>query len=87
MACMSPNSPAYRRAWWRAHEILSELEAQDRRAPIEKMIDDLPLFSHRPPPQERKDPLREAITAIEPDTLTPREALALLYELKERAKS
>ncbi len=71
----------------RAHEILSELEAQDRRAPIEKMIDDLPLFSHRPPAQERKDPLREAVAAIEPDALTPREALALLYELKERTKS
>jgi len=71
----------------RAHEILSELEAQDRRAPIEKMIDDLPLFSHRPPPLERKDPLREAMMAIEPDALTPREALALLYEMKQKARS
>ena len=70
----------------RAHQILSELEAQDRRAPIEKMIDDLPLFSHRPASPERKDPLREALTAIEPDALTPREALAFLYELKEKAK-
>nr|WP_085773421.1 DNA mismatch repair protein MutS [Methylocystis bryophila] len=70
----------------RAHEILSELEAQDRRAPIEKMIDDLPLFSHRPPTPERKDPLRLALAAIEPDTLTPREALTLLYELKDKAK-
>jgi len=71
----------------RAHEILSELEAQDRRAPIEKMIDDLPLFSHRPAKLDRKDPLREAVTAIEPDALTPREALALLYELKKEAES
>jgi DNA mismatch repair protein MutS len=70
----------------RAHDILSELEAQDRRAPIEKMIDDLPLFSHRPASPERKDPLREALAAVEPDTLTPREALAVLYELKEKAK-
>ncbi len=70
----------------RAHDILSELEAQDRRAPIEKMIDDLPLFSHRPASPERKDPLLEALAAVEPDTLTPREALAVLYELKEKAK-
>ena len=70
----------------RAHEILGELEAQDRRAPIEKMIDDLPLFSHRPATSERKDPLREALTAIEPDALTPREALAVLYELKGKIK-
>ncbi|MFY9658536.1 MAG: hypothetical protein WAK01_18475 [Methylocystis sp.] len=51
------------------------------------MIDDLPLFSHRPPPLERKDPLREALVAIEPDALTPREAPALLYELEEMARS
>ncbi len=70
----------------RAHQILTQLEAADRRAPVEKMIDDLPLFSHagaaraRPP-----DPLREALKAIEPDSLSPREALAALYELKSKA--
>jgi DNA mismatch repair protein MutS len=69
----------------RAHAILAELEAADRRAPVEKLIDDLPLFAHvveRPAPA---DELREALAAIDPDALTPREALAALYELKSKA--
>ncbi len=83
MACMSRNWLAFPRAsslartkFWR------ELEAGDRRAPVEKMIDDLPLFSHAPAPLKTRDPLREALKAIDPDALTPREALAALYELK-----
>jgi len=66
----------------RAHKILARLEAGDRRAPLEKTIDDLPLFSHAPAPLKTRDPLREALKAIDPDALTPREALAALYELK-----
>ena len=66
--------------------MVSLIEAQDRRAPIERMIDGLPFFSHRPARRDRKEPLREALTAIEPDALTPREALAVLCELKEKAK-
>ncbi|MDW8373942.1 MAG: DNA mismatch repair protein MutS, partial [Planctomycetota bacterium] len=31
------------------------------------------------------DPLRERLSAIDPDALSPREALALLYELKALA--
>ncbi|MBY6242361.1 DNA mismatch repair protein MutS [Methylosinus sp. Sm6] len=74
----------------RAHAILAELEAADRRAPVEKLIDDLPLFAHVTPSAVTpsappKDPLREALAAIDPDALTPREALAALYELKAKA--
>jgi DNA mismatch repair protein MutS len=68
----------------RAHKILARLEAGDQRAPLEKTIDDLPLFSHAPAPLKTRDPLREALKAIDPDALTPREALAALYELKEK---
>jgi DNA mismatch repair protein MutS len=71
----------------RAHKILAQLEAADRRAPVEKMIDDLPLFSHAIAPAKRNDPLREALKTIDPDALTPREALAALYELKGKAGS
>ena len=35
----------------------------------------------------RADPLAEALAAIEPDSLTPREALQLLYELKRIRQS
>ncbi|OAI24838.1 DNA mismatch repair protein MutS [Methylosinus sp. R-45379] len=69
----------------RAHAILAELEAADRRAPVEKLIDDLPLFAHVVTSAPAKDELREALGAIDPDALTPREALAALYELKAKA--
>jgi len=68
----------------RAHKILAELEAADRRTPVEKTIDNLPLFSHAASTPRAADPLREALKAIEPDALTPREALAALYALKEK---
>jgi DNA mismatch repair protein MutS len=48
----------------------------------------LPLFAAaQPPPNEPaapspSDPLREAIVAVDPDRLTPREALELAYRLK-----
>ncbi|MFM8701454.1 MAG: DNA mismatch repair protein MutS [Hyphomicrobiales bacterium] len=71
----------------RAGIILAELEASDRQAPVARMIDDLPLFSafNRPianisaPPSP--DPLREALADINPDHLTPKEALDVLYRL------
>jgi len=71
----------------RAQKILGELEALDRRAPVEKLIDDLPLFSHRPAVAETRDLLRESLDGLDPDALSPREALAALYALKQKAKS
>lgn len=68
----------------RAKAVLDELEAADRASPIERMIDDLPLFAAtraRPAPEEA-DSLAEALDAIDPDALTPREALEALYRLK-----
>jgi DNA mismatch repair protein MutS len=69
----------------RAHAILAQLEAADRRAPVDKLIDDLPLFAHVAPSAPAQDALREALAAIDPDALTPREALAALYELKAKS--
>ena len=76
----------------RAQEILRLLEASDRRTPVEKLIADLPLFSHAasqtsPPIQgPAVDPLREALAAIDPDALSPREALQALYKLKDSGR-
>jgi DNA mismatch repair protein MutS len=49
----------------------------------------LPLFAAAPsatagetPPAAGIDPIAEAITALEPDRMTPREALDALYRLK-----
>jgi DNA mismatch repair protein MutS len=75
----------------RAQEILRLLEASDRRTPVETLIADLPLFSHAaqqaaPAAQSLpNDPLREALAAIDPDALSPREALEALYKLRESA--
>lgn len=71
----------------RARTILAELEDAQRQTPVEKMIDDLPLFSAKPvaaaqPVIVHDDNLRAEIAAIDPDTLTPREALDLVYRLK-----
>jgi DNA mismatch repair protein MutS len=69
----------------RAHAILAELEAADRHAPVEALIDDLPLFRHVVEPSRAPDVLRTALALIDPDQLTPREALAALYDLKAKA--
>jgi DNA mismatch repair protein MutS len=76
----------------RAQEILRLLEASDRRTPVETLIADLPLFSHAaqrvvPVLQAAPaDPLRQTLAGIDPDALSPREALAALYKLKESAR-
>ena len=72
----------------RAATILAELEASDRQAPVERMIDDLPLFAVRAAPTSAAsvdsgpDPLREALSDIHPDEMTPKQALEALYRLK-----
>jgi DNA mismatch repair protein MutS len=70
----------------RAGAVLAKLEAgRARTGGIAAGLDDLPLFAAAmetaPPP----DPLREALAAIDPDALTPREALEALYRLKGAA--
>ena len=72
----------------RARTILEELERADRENPSTARLDDLPLFAapaRQPPPQATPgpDPLHEALAAIDPDELSPREALERLYALKK----
>jgi DNA mismatch repair protein MutS len=70
----------------RAAEVLKRLEAgRDRTGGIAAGLDDLPLFAAAPAPEPAADPLREALTAVRVDDLTPRAALDLLYELKRLA--
>jgi len=68
----------------RAKLLLAELEAGDRHTPVERLVADLPLFAVRedPPAPPKPDPLSLALDALEPDALTPREALDALYKLK-----
>ena len=73
----------------RAKSVLAKLEAgRDATGGIAAGLDDLPLFAAAAAPDEpAPDPLAEALGAIEPDKLTPREALDALYELKKIVRS
>ncbi len=75
----------------RARVVLDQLEKTEREGGKQKaLIDDLPLFSAAPPappPAPRASPLADMLDEILPDELTPREALDLVYKLKEAAKS
>ena len=64
----------------RARKALADLEA----ARPSGTLDSLPLFSYESPPPAApaRDELREAIAALDPDAMSPREAQAALYALK-----
>ncbi|WP_321500406.1 DNA mismatch repair protein MutS [Breoghania sp.] len=71
----------------RARAVLTQLEEQDRSAPAEALIDDLPLFAaHVAKPQAAAGPLDDALGALldtlDPDDMTPRQAQEALYRLK-----
>ena len=74
----------------RAKAVLAKLEAQDRGQTARALVDDLPLFavpsraaSDATPPSEAEQ-LLEAIKALHPDEMSPREALEALYALKAK---
>ncbi len=71
----------------RAKIVLEALEKGEREGGNQKaIIDDLPLFSAAPAPVQRparNSVLEEKLKSILPDDLTPKQALTLVYELKE----
>lgn len=70
----------------RAKSVLAKLEAgRDATGGIAAGLDDLPLFASQQVETSVVDPLAEAIASIDPDALTPREALEALYALKRLA--
>jgi DNA mismatch repair protein MutS len=74
----------------RAKLVLMQLEAEDRISPARKLIDDLPLFAAARTPAATTQPdnaltaLVDALAALNPDEMSPRDALEALYALKER---
>jgi DNA mismatch repair protein MutS len=71
----------------RAKLVLAQIEAEDRTSPARRLIDDLPLFSAaRPAPAPPADAalsaVIEALAALHPDDMSPRDALEALYALK-----
>src|SRR3954447_1961892 len=73
----------------RAKSVLANLEAQDRGQAARALVDDLPLFAVPSraaveAPQSEAEQLVEALKALHPDEMTPREALDALYALKAK---
>jgi DNA mismatch repair protein MutS len=67
----------------RAEEVLQALEeGREGHKPLAK-IDDLPLFGATAP-KPKTSAVEEALKTIEPDALSPKEALELLYDLKRK---
>ena len=59
------------------------LEALERQSLVRGGQDDLFRLQPEPEAAPSSDPLREALAAVHPDELSPREALELLYRLKK----
>ena len=74
----------------RAKSVLAKLEAQDRGQTARALADDLPLFAvpsraaAEPAPPSDAEKLAEAVKALHPDEMSPREALEALYALKAK---
>jgi DNA mismatch repair protein MutS len=74
----------------RAEEVLKILESGEQNAAIHRLADDLPLFSAavqraKPAPATAPagpSPVETALKALDPDAMTPRQALDELYKLR-----
>ncbi len=66
----------------RARAVLALLEENRAAADLVPALDELPLFSPQPIAPPETDKLRDALAALDPDRLTPREALDWLYRLR-----
>jgi DNA mismatch repair protein MutS len=66
----------------RARAVLALLEENRAAADLVPALDELPLFTPQPIATPETDKLREALAALDPDRLSPREALDWLYRLR-----
>ena len=68
----------------RAEEVLETLERGEQSSALTRLADDLPLFSADAgrPSAAPPSALEEALAEVLPDTLTPKDALELIYRLK-----
>ena len=74
----------------RAEQVLAKLEAGDGSPRASDLADDLPLFSATAKPKggaaAKPSPALEALKAVNPDDLSPREALETLYRLRDLSR-
>jgi len=69
----------------RAQEVLRILEEGEQSGALAQLADDLPLFSANPPlavTADEPSAVEEALADVNPDELSPRDALEILYRLK-----
>jgi len=70
----------------RAKSVLTKLEAgRDATGGIAAGLDDLPLFAIAEEPEHAPDALASELESIDPDSMSPRDALEALYRLKRVA--
>jgi DNA mismatch repair protein MutS len=73
----------------RAKDVLHQLESGENSGKANRLVDDLPLFSaavrREQPKAAKSDVLGDAVSALNLDEMTPREALEALYRLKDLA--
>ncbi|KQR77936.1 DNA mismatch repair protein MutS [Rhizobium sp. Leaf341] len=72
----------------RAKDVLAKLEDADRKNPASQLIDDLPLFQVAIRREEvaraKPSAVEDALKRLNPDDMTPREAMDALYALKKQ---
>ncbi len=80
----------------RAEEVLAALEQGEQSGAVTRLADDLPLFAAAPPrpasgvaggaAKATESEIEKALGEVNPDELSPRQALDLLYALRSRLK-
>jgi DNA mismatch repair protein MutS len=72
----------------RARDVLSQLEEGERKSPAHQLVDDLPLFNaeikREPPRQAGPSQVETELFDLNPDDMTPRDALEALYALRAK---
>lgn len=70
----------------RAEQVLESLEKDNKSTNVSNLVGDLPLFSNMMKKEEEKqakNPAIEELEKLNPDDLSPKEALEKLYEIKK----
>jgi DNA mismatch repair protein MutS len=75
----------------RAEEVLAALEKGEQSGAVTRLADDLPLFAAAPPRPAsgagaRDSAIEQELASVNPDELTPRAALELIYALRSRVR-
>ena len=66
----------------RAEAVLATLEQGERGGQLARLADDLPLFTGAAPASPPVSALESLLAGVEPDALSPKDALEILYRLK-----